>query len=141
MKIREMLFGASVVAVMGCGLILAQTSSAPATKPAATASAATATAAATKPSAAPTCVKCHPFDKVIETSKDWKTPGGDKVNPHIYIPHSSKKAEDMPDCLKCHKEHSMPPKEGEVDLKKMDVQWCYDACHHEKNFVKCDKCH
>lgn len=120
----------------------------PATQPATTAS-----KPATKPtsstlvpasaSASGACLRCHPWASVIEASAKYVTPEGDKTNPHINVPHDSKKEADIPDCLKCHTTHSLSPepKKSDIDLKKVSVKWCYDACHHEKNFEKCSKCH
>ena len=33
------------------------------------------------------------------------------------------------------------PAKGSIDLCKVGVKWCYDACHHEKDFTPCEKCH
>jgi hypothetical protein len=146
MRIKLLLIGLGITGVFAVSTMLAQTTAtSPATKPATasapTSQSTTTTSAPATTSAASTCLKCHPWEKVVAGSKDWKSPLGDKVNPHYYVPHTSKKAEDIPDCLKCHTAHALPPKDGEIDLKKMDVKWCYTACHHEKNFIKCDKCH
>jgi hypothetical protein len=165
MRFKIVLFGLGVSCLMAAGTMLAQTTAtAPASKPAtaasapattrsavsspatattATTSATSATSPATAASAIKACLKCHPWDKVIAASAAYKTPEGDKVDPHIYVPHDSKTEADIPDCLKCHTKHAVSPlpKKGEIDLKKVSVKWCYDACHHEKNFEKCDKCH
>ena len=164
MRIRVLLAVFGIFGVVAVSAMLAQTpaASAPATKPVASASA-PATKPETKPattstasapataSAAASCVKCHPWDKVIEASAKYVTPEGVKGNPHMYVdltgdstkPHTSKKEASIPDCLKCHTTHptSPAPKKGDIDLKTVSVKWCYDACHHEKNFDKCDKCH
>jgi hypothetical protein len=89
------------------------------------------------------CMRCHPWEDVMAASATYETPEGEKANPHMYVPHDSKLAADIPDCLKCHTTHplSPEPKKGEIDLKAVSVKWCYDACHHEKNFERCDKCH
>ena len=160
MTFKLLVIGLGISCVIAVGTLLAQTTATvPASKPA-TAAAAPATASSasnpgTKPaattstsvaasaSASKACLKCHPWDKVIAGSTGYATPEGDKVNPHIYVPHDSKAEADIPDCLKCHTAHAVSPmpKKGDIDLKKVSVKWCYDACHHEKNFVKCDKCH
>ena len=90
------------------------------------------------------CLQCHgPFTKVIEASAKYVTPSGEKANPHRFVPHDSKKDEDAPDCDHCHKAHPLDPlpTKGSIDLSKVDVKWCYEACHHEKNFTSCKQCH
>ncbi|HUP04982.1 MAG TPA: hypothetical protein VMU19_13395 [Bryobacteraceae bacterium] len=90
------------------------------------------------------CLGCHgPFDKLAADTAKYVAPSGEKVSPHRYVPHDSKKEEDIPECTNCHKAHApdAPPAAGSVDLTKVGVQWCYDACHHEKNFTSCKQCH
>ena len=90
------------------------------------------------------CLACHgPFEKLIEASAKWVAPNGDKTSPHRYVPHDSKKDADIPDCTQCHTSHPIDPlpAKGSIDLSKVSVQWCYDACHHEKDFTPCKKCH
>lgn len=104
------------------------------------------TAAPASPRAADNnCLACHaPFDKLIETSgKKYVAPSGEKTSPHRYVPHNSKKEEDIPECSHCHTAHPVdpPPAPGSIDLSKVGVQWCYDACHHEKNLQSCKECH
>jgi hypothetical protein len=158
MKLRMILFGVSIFGILGFGLMLSaqSTAPAPATKPAttpaatapttATASApsTTASAPASGPSAqTKSCLRCHPFEKVREATKNWIAPSKEKITPHYYVPHDSKTDKDVPECLKCHKTHALDPlpEKGQIDLSKLNVNWCYDACHHEKNFDKCNKCH
>lgn len=90
------------------------------------------------------CLTCHgPFDKIIEATAKYVAPSGEKTSPHRYVPHDSKKEEDIPECTHCHTAHPLdpPPAHGSIDLSKVGVQWCYDACHHEKNFTSCKQCH
>lgn len=169
LQIRPFLLGVGIVGFLGAAWVFSGNSFAAATRTgaAATAVAAPATKADTKPatkpetkpattasapataSAASTCIRCHPFDKVIAASASYVTKSGEKGNPHVYIgvdttnPHESKAEKNAPDCLKCHTTHSLAPlpAKGSIDLKALDVKWCYDACHHEKNFVPCKKCH
>jgi hypothetical protein len=156
MSMRSFLFGVSVIGILGFGVILSAqtTATAPATKPAsapavtASAPAATASAPATAMATGPsqqtkTCLRCHPFDKVREATKDWVAPSKEKITPHYYIPHDKKTDNDVPECTKCHTVHSLAPlpEKGQIDLTKIKVDWCYEACHHEKNFEKCNKCH
>jgi hypothetical protein len=136
LKISLILIGLSVVAILGCSL---ENSSAPtpATKPVAVASGSDTTTAGN------TCLRCHPWDKVMEASVKYVAANGEKANPHMYVPHDSKQGKDIPDCMNCHKTHPLSPMpaKGSIDLSKVDVKWCYDACHHEKNFEPCKKCH
>jgi hypothetical protein len=90
------------------------------------------------------CLNCHgAFDKIIEASAKYVAPSGEKTSPHRYVPHDSKKEEDVPECSHCHTAHPLDPlpAKGSIDLSKTDVQWCYDACHHEKDLTSCKKCH
>jgi hypothetical protein len=102
--------------------------------------------AATAP-AGPTkrdCLNCHgPFEKLVASSDKWVAPSGEKTSPHRYVPHDSKKDEDIPECLQCHTAHApdAPPAHGTVDLSKVKVDYCYETCHHEKNFTSCKQCH
>ena len=89
------------------------------------------------------CLSCHPYDKLIAVSAGYVAPSGEKGSPHRYVPHDSKKEDDIPECTHCHTAHPLDPlpAQGAIDLSKVDVQWCYDACHHEKNLASCKKCH
>jgi hypothetical protein len=88
------------------------------------------------------CLACHggSFDKLVEEKGAYKTANGETVNPHQYIPHNEKKAENVPDCLGCHSEHPVPH-EGKVDLSKVNLESCYISCHHQQNFDRCSNCH
>ena len=35
---------------------------------------------------------------------------GEKINPHTYVPHTSKEAKTIPECTNCHTPHGTPPK-------------------------------
>ncbi len=90
------------------------------------------------------CLECHgSFDKIIEASAKYVAPSGEKTSPHRYVPHDSKKAEDIPECSHCHAAHPLDPlpAQGSIDLSKVSVKRCYDACHHEKNLTSCKECH
>jgi hypothetical protein len=90
------------------------------------------------------CLHCHgPFDKLIAASTNYVAPSGEKTSPHRYVPHSSTNAADVPECSHCHSTHSISPRpaRGSIDKSKLDVQWCYETCHHEKDFTPCIKCH
>jgi hypothetical protein len=101
-------------------------------------------AAAAPRASAPACLDCHgPFDKLTEKTATWKAPTGEKTSPHRYVPHDSKKAEDIPDCKGCHAAHPLdpPPASGSIKRDTLTVEWCYTTCHHEKTFEPCKKCH
>jgi hypothetical protein len=87
------------------------------------------------------CLACHggSFDKLVDKKPAFKAPSDEIVNPHQYIPHNQKIAENVPDCTGCHSKHPIPPKE-EIDLSKVNVDSCFQ-CHHEQNFRKCKTCH
>ena len=90
------------------------------------------------------CLGCHgSFDKIIEASASYVAPSGEKTSPHKYVPHDSKKVEDVPECTLCHTAHPLDPlpSKGSTDLSKLGVSWCYDACHHEKKLTSCKECH
>lgn len=97
--------------------------------------------------AAPTksdCLNCHgPFEKLVASTDKWVAPSGEKTSPHRFVPHDSKKDEDIPECTQCHVAHAAdaPPAHGTVDLSKVKVDYCYETCHHEKNFTSCKQCH
>ncbi len=88
------------------------------------------------------CLSCHEgsFDKLAEKKASFKTESGLLVNPHQFIPHGEKKAENVPNCLDCHTSHPNPPKE-KIDLAKVEVESCYVSCHHLRTFNKCVGCH
>jgi hypothetical protein len=90
------------------------------------------------------CLSCHaPYDKIVEATKNYVAPSGEKGSPHKYIPHDSKKVDEIPECSHCHTAHSLDPlpAKGSLDKSKVKVQWCYDECHHEKNLTSCKQCH
>jgi len=88
------------------------------------------------------CLACHggSFDKLIEKKTAHKAAGGETINPHKYIPHNENKTENVPDCLGCHSQHTIPPK-GKIDLSKVNIESCYLSCHHQQNFERCSNCH
>lgn len=89
------------------------------------------------------CLRCHgPFDKLVAASGDYVAPSGEKLSPHRFVPHDSKLEKDIPECTQCHTAHPLSPQpvKGQIDLSKVNVDWCY-SCHHEKNFKSCKECH
>ena len=86
------------------------------------------------------CLSCHTFQNLADKKPTFKTESGLLVNPHQFIPHNEKKAENVPNCLDCHTHHPNPPRE-KLDLSKVEVESCYFSCHHLRIFEKCGKCH
>ena len=88
------------------------------------------------------CLACHggSFEKLAAKKPAFKAPSGEIINPHMYVPHDEKKAENVQDCTNCHSQHPVPLK-GKVDLTKVTVDNCYLSCHHQQSFERCDKCH
>ncbi len=95
-----------------------------------------------EPQGSALCLSCHEgsFDKLVDKKPSFKTESGLLVNPHQFIPHNEKKAENVPNCLDCHTTHPNPPQE-KVDLSKVEVENCYVSCHHLRTFNKCGNCH
>jgi hypothetical protein len=89
------------------------------------------------------CLGCHDYDKIADSTKDYVAPSGEKGTPHRYVPHDSKKREDIPECTKCHKAHALDPlpTKGSLDRTKIGFAYCYDRCHHEQNLTSCKQCH
>jgi hypothetical protein len=86
------------------------------------------------------CLACHgPYDQLIEKTAPFKTPGGETVVPHRYVPHEEKK--DIPECTECHTPHTIPLEDKSTVEKPKDVKWCYANCHHQNNFQSCSGCH
>jgi hypothetical protein len=90
------------------------------------------------------CLTCHgPYDKLAEATANYVAPSGEKGTPHRYVPHTSKSADEIPECTRCHTAHPVdpPPAKGSIDVSKVTVKYCYDQCHHEKNLTSCKECH
>jgi hypothetical protein len=86
------------------------------------------------------CLSCHgPYEKIIKATADFKTPNGETVTPHQYVPHADKK--DIPECSNCHTPQPMPPPDKSQVAKPKDVEWCYTSCHHAYNLQPCNNCH
>lgn len=86
------------------------------------------------------CLECHgTFEDLTAKPGNFvatNMEGEIKINPHRYVPHTSK---DIPECTNCHEEHPVPP---ESTVPRPDnVSWCYAACHHQENFTVCTTCH
>ncbi|HET7838809.1 MAG TPA: cytochrome c3 family protein [Rectinemataceae bacterium] len=89
-----------------------------------------------KPSAA-FCLGCHgPFEDVAKKSADFVTEDGEKVNPHVFVPHNSTK---IVNCIECHEPHELPATAATV-LSKPELQYCF-SCHHQQDFRPCSECH
>ena len=84
------------------------------------------------------CLGCHGlFTKLASAPAQFVTEDGNKINPHVYIPHDKR---EIPGCTNCHDPHPVPltSKEGS---SKPDVDYCYNTCHHRRNFTPCKTCH
>lgn len=103
-------------------------------------------AAAAQPTAeavaAAVCLGCHggSFDKLIASNAVFKTKNDETVNPHRYVPHDKQDAASIPECTSCHTPHPFVAK-PEVDLSDVNVDYCFDQCHHQLNFTPCIACH
>ncbi len=85
------------------------------------------------------CLACHgPFEKVIALNLKFKVSEEETVNPHKYVPHDGK---DAPECTECHTPHAIPPPEKAQIIRPNNVDFCYEGCHHMKNFQPCTTCH
>jgi len=89
------------------------------------------------------CLKCHgPFDKLAGETAGYMAPSGEKINPHVYVPHTSREAKAVPECTNCHEPHTVPAKAAKTAAQpKPEVEWCYTTCHHRNNFEPCKDCH
>jgi hypothetical protein len=91
-----------------------------------------------------TCLTCHPHKKLLQATARYRTAGGVRVNPHVSIdpdspkPHASGKG--IADCTNCHEPHPIPP-EGPKQKVKANLDYCFGACHHQRNFRRCSECH
>ena len=84
------------------------------------------------------CLGCHgPFEGLARRTAAYVTDQGEKVNPHVYVPHHSNK---ITACNECHDAHSLPVT-SPGNIAKANVQYCYSACHHENDFTPCVQCH
>jgi len=84
------------------------------------------------------CLRCHgPFDKLAKRTGTYVTDRGEKVNPHVYVPHQAGK---ITACGECHEVHALPAIPA-GKIAKANVQYCYSACHHENDFTPCAQCH
>jgi len=84
------------------------------------------------------CLGCHgPFTKLASALAQFVAEDGNKINPHVYVPHDK---QEIPGCTNCHTPHPVPltsPK----GLSKPAVDYCYNTCHHRRNFTPCKTCH
>ena len=84
------------------------------------------------------CLRCHgPFDALMKRTVAYVTDQGEKVNPHVYVPHQAGK---ITACGECHKVHALPVIQAN-SIEKTNLQYCYSACHHENDFTPCTQCH
>jgi predicted CXXCH cytochrome family protein len=86
------------------------------------------------------CLGCHgPFDKLAAAPKTYTTESGEKINPHLHVPHDRTDAKSIVECTNCHEPHPVPWT-SKAELPKPKVDWCY-SCHHMNNFSPCKTCH
>jgi nitrate/TMAO reductase-like tetraheme cytochrome c subunit len=86
------------------------------------------------------CLACHgPYDKLAETTTDFKAKSGETVTPHMYVPHAEKT--DIPACTECHTPHEIPLGDKSEVVKPDNLDYCYHSCHHMQNFQTCSTCH
>jgi predicted CXXCH cytochrome family protein len=83
------------------------------------------------------CLSCHgPFEAIAEKTKDFKAETGENANPHVFVPHTSKK---IVSCTECHEAHELPTSSSTV-IAKANLEYCF-SCHHQKDFTPCAECH
>ncbi len=89
------------------------------------------------------CLKCHgPYEKLAGAPAAYAAPGGERINPHVYVPHTDREATGVPECTSCHEPHAIPPDAARIKAQpRPDVEWCYTACHHSNDFQPCKNCH
>lgn len=82
---------------------------------------------------------CHTREEIVVSTSDYTAGEGTKVNPHEMTvaagtpqkqnPHGSD-GKTVP-CSTCHTSHRA----------SKGIDYCYDACHHNKTFESCSDCH
>lgn len=89
------------------------------------------------------CLGCHgPYEKLASLPPTYLAPSGEKINPHMYVPHETKQAKAIPECTDCHDPHSLPPDSSQTPaVAPPQVLWCYTSCHHTNSFKACKDCH
>ncbi len=86
------------------------------------------------------CLACHgPYDKLAEATSDYVAESGETVTPHMYVPHAEK--QDIPACTECHVPHEIPLDDKTEVVKPDNLNYCYQSCHHMRNFQTCSSCH
>jgi hypothetical protein len=86
------------------------------------------------------CLGCHgPYEKLANAKPYFRASSGETVTPHQYVAHAEKR--DFPNCVECHETHVTPLDDKSRVVKPKDVDWCYQVCHHGKNFEPCTNCH
>lgn len=82
---------------------------------------------------------CHTRESIETATSDYTAPSGEKVNPHSTTVADKFSDSDNPheisgntiSCSNCHTSHR----------KSAGIGYCYEACHHAKNFTPCQDCH
>lgn len=103
---------------------------------------------AAPPAGSAACLACHgPYAKVVAASAGYKTSDGKSVNPHTTVDPNKPKVQAHlpgtgapPECYMCHTPHPLVAA-PQVDLSAVTLQYCFIACHHERDFKPCRECH
>ena len=86
------------------------------------------------------CLQCHDvFEKLAAGPQKFTAESGEKINPHMYVPHEAKIPKNIPQCTRCHRPHAIPLTSKET-IPQPTIDWCY-SCHHAFEFKPCGACH
>lgn len=85
------------------------------------------------------CLSYHSWDQLSAGAPGFRSTNGEKVSPHVYVPHKQKDAGGIPDCKNCHVAHPVPLT-SKAGLMKANVEWCF-SCHHTGELKACAQCH
>lgn len=84
------------------------------------------------------CLACHgPIEDLQASTADYVTEEGLSGNPHMFVPHDSTT---VFACSNCHDVHELPVTDPGA-IESGDLNYCFAACHHERNFEPCTSCH
>lgn len=84
------------------------------------------------------CLACHgPQEELMAHTAGYTTEDGLKGNPHMPIPHDKTA---VASCKFCHGVHELPVTTPET-IEQADLEYCFAACHHERDFEPCTSCH
>ncbi len=84
------------------------------------------------------CLACHgPFEELAARTADYHDTYDEPVNPHVYVPHDKTT---IFECSRCHEAHPLPVTAPD-EIPQADVEYCFNACHHERTWEVCSNCH